>query len=75
MENMALIVMTDGMPRRIEMTVGGTASKAEMKRLVSPAKVIGFKSIIHALTKKAKSLNRRMMAGLLRPSRWAAAMS
>ena len=55
MENMALIVMTDGMPRRIEMTVGGTASAAEMKRLMSPAKAIGFKSIIHALTKRARS--------------------
>ena len=58
-----------------EMTDIVMATMAGMTADASRAKAIGSKSIIHALTKTARSLNRRMTAAPRRPSRSAAAMS
>jgi len=58
-----------------EMTDIVMATMAGMTADASRAKAIGSKSIIHALTKTARSLNRRMTAGLLRPFDSVVAMS
>ena len=65
------VAMMDGVATALEMTrvamMDGVATALETMKSVLHAREIACKSTTHALTKMARSLNRRMTAALRRP--------